>query len=85
VFVLFCVFVDLMLSCLHGYTGATAGLKDSACSGLCQAGYHCDAASISPTQLECAVLRRTGTFDGSIGAKAKLFVTTVRLRKRSSV
>lgn len=53
------------------YTGSTTGLKDSSCSGLCSAGYHCYEASISPTQLECAVLERKGTFDPSLAIPAK--------------
>ncbi len=36
-------------------SGATKGLYDSSCTGICAAGYHCNDASTSPTQLECAV------------------------------
>jgi hypothetical protein len=44
---------------------------DSSCSGLCSPGYHCGEASTSPTQLECAVLLRTGLFGATVGVKAK--------------
>jgi hypothetical protein len=60
-------------------TGSTAGLKDSSCTGLCNPGYHCPEASTSPTQLECAVLARTGTFDSTIAVAAKALQPVVRL------
>jgi hypothetical protein len=62
------------------FTGSTTGLRDSACSGVCAAGYHCPEASTSPTQLDCAVLARSGTFDASIAVPAKDWVTLVSRR-----
>lgn len=44
------------LPCPAGRYGSTLGLSDSACSGQCQAGYHCPSASTSDTQLPCATL-----------------------------
>jgi hypothetical protein len=70
---------DYRSSSLLYHSGSTAGLKDSSCSELCSPGYHCPEASTSPTQLECAVLARTGTFDSSIAVAAKALQPVVSL------
>jgi len=41
------------IRCPAGRYGATAGLDDDACSGLCEAGFYCPEASTSPQQIAC--------------------------------
>ena len=53
--------------CPAGTYGATTGLSNLACSGLCFAGYHCPAGSTSATQITCAV----GTYVSLARAPAK--------------
>lgn len=46
----------------------------SSCSGHCNPGYHCYEASISPTQLECAVLQVSGDSYNGLGILHKDFI-----------
>lgn len=43
----------IRIKCPAGRYGATPGLSDDACSGLCEAGFYCPEASTSPQQIEC--------------------------------
>jgi hypothetical protein len=47
--------------CPPGRYGATPGLRNSACSGFCDAGYYCDAASTSKRQQKCPAGRYGAT------------------------
>ena len=48
-------------------SGSTTNLGDSSCSGRCKAGFHCGPASTYATQLECAVVKRTGVYKPGFG------------------
>ena len=53
------------MPCPPGRFGADSGLRSAACSGFCEPGHYCDAASISPTQNKCP----SGRYGAGLGLR----------------